>query len=328
MCHVHTTSIVSLPTAALSINMGSRPCLHAPAHYACLTAAAALSPDEVTAETQLFRACAAGDTTAVEYLVGELLAAAGVQHAEQQAPDAWGGTPFFKACENGHLAVVRFLAAEIGQARYPECGPSWNRQPGGFVLSRPNVAGWTPFNVACKNGHVDVARFLAQHASRRALRMHQPDNTGCSPVFCATRGGHVAVVLLLLELGLDPNQPDQMGQTPLQLVEARNSSSNLGRRAAQIVHCLQTASEQMPVLRAEQRLALAKMLVFGRLDHASCLEDEDVGRLAAATLAKVQSAEVPCFGRWLRGSLGSAGQLLLAHPLGVPKIWGYDPVSW
>ena len=64
----------------------------------------------------------------------------------------------------------------------------------------------------------------------------------------------------------------------------------------------------MPVLRAEQRLALAKMLVFGRLDHASCLEDEDVGRLAAATLAKVQSAEVPCFGRWLRGSLGSAGR--------------------
>ena len=62
----------------------------------------------------------------------------------------------------------------------------------------------------------------------------------------------------------------------------------------------------MPVLRAEQRLALAKMLVFGRLDHVSCLEDSQLqaqkGVLAsskllgpvAATLALALALALSC----------------------------------
>ena len=105
-----------------------------------LTVATVLARDEETAKTGLFRACTAGDAKAVES-ISDLLDRAGIPHAEQQVPDAWGSTPFFAACERGHLAVVSHLASKIGEAQYPESGPSWNKQPGGYVLSRPNVAG-------------------------------------------------------------------------------------------------------------------------------------------------------------------------------------------
>ena len=211
--------------------------------------------------------------------------------------------------------------------------------------------------MACKNGHINVVEWLAEHTSRLALRIHQPDNTRCTPIFSAVRGLHVKVVLLLLELGVNPDIPDQMGQTPMQIADGCVISSSPTGPGAAIIRCLQMAREQMPVLCAEQCLALAKLFVLGTLEvdvaqikklektlqqiseieakmqagqhlddaqqvklagkarigieRARLLQptidyfivDGDVCSLVAAALVAKQSVEVPCFRRWLQGSL-------------------------
>ena len=83
-------------------------------------------------------------------------------------PTANGATPFFVACQNGHLPVVEFLS---GQA--------------GIDVTTPLGNGGTPFYVACQNGHIGVVRFL--------LGDERIDIAGGGPLYIACEKGHTAV---------------------------------------------------------------------------------------------------------------------------------------
>jgi ankyrin repeat protein len=64
--------------------------------------------------------------------------------------------------------------------------------------------------MAAENGRLEFARMLHEHGAT----IDFPNNTGQTALHIASYHGHVAVVLLLLEYGADPNVRDKYGRTP------------------------------------------------------------------------------------------------------------------
>ena len=66
-------------------------------------------------------------------------------------------TPFFIACQEGHLTIVRALYDE------------------GVDIETPDEAGATPFYSACLFGHIDVVRFLYRKTNKATNETLDPE---------------------------------------------------------------------------------------------------------------------------------------------------------
>ena len=80
-------------------------------------------------------------------------------------------------------------------------------------VSQPDTDGFTPFYVACYDGHKEVVLLLL--ASSR-VDVNKSNNNGSTPFFVACQNGHQEVVsLLLADTRVDLNKPNNNLCTPL-----------------------------------------------------------------------------------------------------------------
>jgi ankyrin repeat protein len=77
--------------------------------------------------------------------------------------DGW--QPIHYACSNGHLEVVKWLAARDGVS-----------------LTAEDNDGWQPIHYACSNGHLEVVKWLAQ---QDGVSLMAEDNDGLQPIHYA-----------------------------------------------------------------------------------------------------------------------------------------------
>jgi len=139
-------------------------------------------------------------------------------------------TPFFGACEKGHVAIVKFLltvqkvdpmiAENEGATPFFTVCSKGKKEIVSLLLADPRVDpnkgkqnGTSPFSVACWNGHNDVVLLLL--ADPR-VDPNSPTHGGETLFFMACRNGHEGVVsLLLANQRVDPNKAADNQSTPL-----------------------------------------------------------------------------------------------------------------
>jgi ankyrin repeat protein len=135
--------------------------------------------------TQLVRATAAGDEKRVRELV-----AAGASLMSTDGGVAWrrdggggGWTALHWAARLGHdsIAAALLQAADYNSAAHGN-GEDLNELVGEKLVDAQDGYGRTPLMLACKRGHVGVARALLAHGARQELQ----DNSGCTALHYAS----------------------------------------------------------------------------------------------------------------------------------------------
>jgi hypothetical protein len=117
-----------------------------------------------------------------------------------------GCTPFYIACNQGHVDIVRLLV-----------------EAGGCDRNKAMDDGRTPFYIACQQGHVDVVRLLLEAGE---CDRNKAMDDGRTPFYIACQKGHVDVVRLLVEAGgCDTNKASDYGMTPLGAAAANGHDS-------------------------------------------------------------------------------------------------------
>jgi len=145
--------------------------------------------------TLLQRACYYGRTRMVTLLIerGARVNAAAAEDLEYGESLAIASrSPVYLACQEGHIDIVRVLAALRAD------------------LNEPCNTGTTPVYIASQNGHTDIVRMLA----KLKVNVHQTCN-GTSPLYVASQEGHTDTVRALAELKGDVNKPRKHGTTPV-----------------------------------------------------------------------------------------------------------------
>jgi hypothetical protein len=99
----------------------------------------------------------------------------------------------FIACEEGFGVIVKLLLENGAELQ-------------------TNENGWSPFFIACLEGHADVVEFLFQYQSET---WECDNDTMRSPLFVACKEGNIDVVDLLLQNKADVNQVDIRKWSPL-----------------------------------------------------------------------------------------------------------------
>lgn len=86
----------------------------------------------------------------------------------------------------------------------------------------PSNCGVTPFAAACAAGQVECATFLARPPPLCPIsEIERPDRGGRTPFYMACRGGHLPVVQLLKEAGVDVYIADACGVSPFAIAVAK-----------------------------------------------------------------------------------------------------------
>lgn len=79
-------------------------------------------------------------------------------------------------------------------------------------------SGYIPIVEAAKRGNDDLINEYVE----QGLNAKKVDALGNSALHWAAAGNHVDCITLLLKLGLDPNQPNRDGETPLHKAAWKN----------------------------------------------------------------------------------------------------------
>ena len=152
-------------------------------------------------KTPLYLACELGHTEIVRELI--------LQKVETDVVCEFN-TPFYVACNNKHIGVIKeLLKAEFSKEQRDIYEPLALRTAcltgdiefvrelakQGFDINKPNGAGETPFYIACKFGHFELAKDLLSYKN---VNTWQPNIDGNTPLFIACRKLYYKVVHLLM----------------------------------------------------------------------------------------------------------------------------------
>ncbi|CAC5410650.1 unnamed protein product [Mytilus coruscus] len=96
-----------------------------------------------------------------------------------------GSTPLYKACQGGHYDTVKFLLDLNGQTLNSRVDTTIKHEKGRSAL-----------HVACKEGHIEVVKLLID----AGMNLNDTTNTGSTPLYKACQGGHYDTVKFLLDL--------------------------------------------------------------------------------------------------------------------------------
>jgi len=108
------------------------------------------------------------------------------------------GVKFLRSIAKGDLALVKELYGRRGKT----------------LLSVFGLDGCTPFLLACKKGHMAIAKFLLEHGAGISDRDKDPKRQGIA-IHYACWGGNKDTILWLLGLGASLDDVDIVGNTPL-----------------------------------------------------------------------------------------------------------------
>ncbi|CAH7670007.1 hypothetical protein PPACK8108_LOCUS4678 [Phakopsora pachyrhizi] len=113
--------------------------------------------------------------------------------ADPYSVDHDGYTPIIYAVQNGHVGCVQILLDS------------------GVSLEPSRHAGIIPLSLVCQYGHLDIALLMLQRGAKIVVNQE-----GMWPQHLAARGGHEALLRLLVDSGANVDQQDSFSQwTPL-----------------------------------------------------------------------------------------------------------------
>eukprot|EP00727_Mastigamoeba_balamuthi_P013812 m51a1_g9053 hypothetical protein (683) ;mRNA; r:43198-45306 len=184
-------------------------------------AAEYVAPDGMT---PLLVACAAGDTSVAQVLLG-----AGVMPDACVTPGE-GKTALHVAAEGGHRDLALLLLS---------------------VAADPDVRardGSTPLVAACGRGFAGVAEVLV--ASGASVDM--PDAGGATPLHAACERGHLAIARMLIGAGADVGKATATGSTPIVAAAMHGAAGNV-----EICSVLASRGAEFPA----QCVAMARQLL-------------------------------------------------------------------
>jgi ankyrin repeat protein len=179
----------------------------------------------------------------VQYLSRQKDIHLGIAFNQKNVIDAWikdriddsevttntGKTPFWQACQNGHLELVKKLMAtgniDVDKADNDGTTPFWTACENGHLelvkklmatgnidVDKADNDGTTPFWIACQNGHSEVVKELI---ATEKVDVDRSDNAGITPFWIACQIGHLEVVKELMATGkVDIDKADSDGTTP------------------------------------------------------------------------------------------------------------------
>jgi len=137
----------------------------------------------------LFKACKIGNKAAVIFLLDHVV-----------YPIVWinkinkdGRTPLFIACQEGHIAIVKYLVDH------------------GANLNREDYDGWTPLYFACKKEYIIIVKYLVDHGAN----INKENSKDGNPLSIACQVGNMTIVKYLVEHGANINRETNDGKTPL-----------------------------------------------------------------------------------------------------------------
>lgn len=121
-----------------------------------------------------------------------------LHHADVNQPASDGNTPLHLASEHGHFCVVRKLLEA------------------GADATLTNHHHRTPLDVACEFGRIRVVELLLDSPTVQSLidatpQLDNLDNERTTCLHLAARNGHVDIIKLLLEAGVDINRQTLQG---------------------------------------------------------------------------------------------------------------------
>ena len=151
-----------------------------------------------------------------------------------------GATALFLASEGGHVEAVKLLLAagaatgvcdEDGHAPLHTAAKKGHSEVIAVLLDQGGMdinqvvgegheyPGSTAFLIASDNGQVGVIKFLL----KRGVDVNQVDGGGWTPVSSASVGGHADAVHVLLKAGADANVADSDGNTALHIAAGQGA---------------------------------------------------------------------------------------------------------
>lgn len=122
--------------------------------------------------------------------------------ADAECADSSGTTPFWAACEAGHLGIVKFL--------HEQCQ---------VQTEKPIANGATPLHAACHQGHVEVIKYLVEQVGVDVLAQAR---NGATPFFIACYAGELEVARYLGDLHVDMHVRAANGTSPRDVAERFN----------------------------------------------------------------------------------------------------------
>jgi len=167
-------------------------------------------------DSRLLHAAERGDVQAAEDALRAL--------ADPNMTDAKILGPMVVASRNGHLGVVQLLhesGADVDRptlegATFPSMAPGAPHLEISLVPSPMQKhckvqAGETPLFAASRRGHLRVVEFLAEVGAD----LDKPVESGATPLFIASQNKNLDVVRFLCERGADKDKANGVGATPL-----------------------------------------------------------------------------------------------------------------
>jgi len=135
-----------------------------------------------------------------------LLLAAYNGHVEVMKYLIDNGAQFTEATDNGYTALL--LASYNGRTEVIKW--LYENDPNININQTTPNANFTPFLLACQQGHLETAQFLVEHGAN--TKFHE--RGGHSPLLMSATEGHTDVVKWLLESNVcDVSEPGNSGET-------------------------------------------------------------------------------------------------------------------
>jgi ankyrin repeat protein len=120
-----------------------------------------------------------------------------------------GDTPLHWAVKHNHRQIVEYL---LQAGAYP---------------AKADASGNTPLHIATDNGHINIVQTLTNYSHSRDLTLL--NHNGHIPLHLAIIKGHLKLIDVFLQLRVEPNNPDQDGNTLLHLAAKKGRLEIISR---------------------------------------------------------------------------------------------------